>query len=79
MTNARFDVRWTPADGVPRAVLFEPRDGGWIRAKFEWTGERWRELERERERVTEVACFGSREPVAPDGPLPRPVGGADDG
>ncbi|MCU4741635.1 hypothetical protein [Natronoglomus mannanivorans] len=58
--------------------MFEPYDEDWQRTEFEWTGEEWRETGRER--VTEVACFGSNDDsVAPDGPRPRPVGGEDDG
>ncbi len=72
----RFDVRWTPEGGVPRAVIFESRNSDWVRATFEWSGERWRELERER--VTEVGRFGDGcEFVGPDSP--HLAGGSDDG
>ncbi|WP_337652549.1 hypothetical protein [Halomontanus rarus] len=73
MTDAGFEVRWTPACGPPRAVVFEPSETDWRRTEFEWTDEEWREVGCER--VTEVACFGGDgECVAPDGPRPLPAG-----
>ncbi|MCU4741631.1 hypothetical protein [Natronoglomus mannanivorans] len=76
--TAGFDVRWTPEHGPPRAVVFELSEDGkhWLRVEFEWTDEQWREIGRDH--VTEVACFGSDDYIAPDGPRPRPVGGEDD-
>lgn len=74
-----FEVRWTPEDGSPRAVVFEPSETGWNRSEFEWTGGEW--CERGWERVTEVGCFGGSAGDIPSaGQRPRSTGGdANDG
>jgi len=43
MPRESITLRWTPPNGRPRRLRFEPRaTGGHNRIEDEWTGEEWR-------------------------------------